>query len=70
MSRATTGRFPTERTRRSGWHERIVTLHERSYPEPVAEAFLTRFDRDIRRSDDVDGPFDALWEITVDRWVM
>ena len=50
--------------------EGTVTLHERPYPDDVVDAFGAKFGWDIRRTDDADGPFDALWEIAVDRWVM
>jgi F420H(2)-dependent biliverdin reductase len=46
-----------------------VEVHQRPYPDEVIDAFGEKFAWDIRRTDDADGPFDALWEITVERWV-
>jgi hypothetical protein len=48
--------------------EGVVTIHERPYPADVAEAFMARFGWDITTPDD-DGPYDALWEVVVERWL-
>jgi F420H(2)-dependent biliverdin reductase len=49
--------------------EGTVVVHGRPYPRAVARAFRSRFDWDIDRPD-ADGEYDALWEITIDRWLM
>ncbi len=50
--------------------EGTATIHERPYPPAVVDAFAKKFEWDISRTDDPDGPFDALLEITVSRWLM
>ncbi|MCU1395799.1 MAG: Pyridoxamine 5-phosphate oxidase [Ilumatobacteraceae bacterium] len=47
-----------------------VVVHERPYPPAVVDAFATKFEWDITDPDDKDGPFEALWEITIERWLM
>jgi hypothetical protein len=46
-----------------------VTVHDRPYPRDVVDAFLTKFGWDIARTDDPDGPYDALLEVPVRRWL-
>ena len=45
-----------------------ATVHARPYPAAVVDAFASRFDWDITQPD-AEGSYDALWEITVDRWL-
>lgn len=47
--------------------EGSAVVHERPYPPAIVDAFMARFGWDINRPDD--GPYDALWEITIDRWL-
>jgi hypothetical protein len=46
-----------------------ATVHERPYPRHVVDAFRAKFGWDITRTDDPDGPFDALWEVPARRWL-
>ena len=46
-----------------------ATVHERPYPPDVVDAFRAKFGWDITRTDDPDGPFDALWEVPARRWL-
>ena len=46
-----------------------VTIHSRPYPDTIVEAVAAKYEWNITRGDD-DGDFDALLEITVDRWLM
>ena len=50
--------------------EGTVVVHEREYPESVAHAFMAKFGWDITRTDDPEGDYGALFEVTVDRWLM
>ncbi len=50
--------------------EGTVTVHRRPYPQAVVAAFMAKYDWDISRRDDPDGPFDALLEVEVHRWLM
>jgi len=50
--------------------EGTVVVHERSYPSHVADAFMSKFGWDINRADHADGDYGALFEVTVDRWLM
>lgn len=47
-----------------------AVVHARPYPSDVIDAFGEKFVWDIRREDADDGAYDALWEITVDHWLM
>lgn len=49
--------------------EGSVTIHARPYPDPVVRVFASKFGWDITRPD-ADGPFDALLQVRVDRWLM
>ncbi len=49
--------------------EATVRVLQRPYPPLVVDAFEAKFEWDITKPDD-EGPYDALWEITVTRWVM
>ena len=49
--------------------EAIVDVPQRPYPRSVVDAFAAKFEWDITKPDD-EGPYDALWEITVKRWLM
>jgi PPOX class probable F420-dependent enzyme len=40
------------------------------YPHNVIEAFSDKFQWNVIDPLDPDGPFDALWEITITRWLM
>jgi PPOX class probable F420-dependent enzyme len=46
--------------------EGTATVHRPPFPDLVAEAFLARFDWDIR----LDDAYDALVELPVARWTM
>lgn len=50
--------------------EGTAAVRRRPYPASVTDAFIDKYDWDISRPDDPDGSFDALLEITVDRWLM
>ncbi len=50
--------------------EGTASVHEPPYPRAVVDAFLEKYDWDISKHDDPDGPFDALLEISVRRWLM
>ena len=50
--------------------EGTATVHQRPHPQAVIEAFIDKYDWDISRRDDPDGPFDALLEVAVHRWLM
>ena len=45
-------------------------VHAPPYPPTVTDAFLGKYGWDITRVDDPDGPFDALWEVVVRRWLL
>jgi hypothetical protein len=47
-----------------------AVVHARPYPTSIVEAFMAKFGWDIEREDDPDGPFDALWQVRVDRWLL
>ena len=40
------------------------------YPQKVIDAFSDKFQWNVIDPLDPDGPFDALWEITITRWLM
>ena len=48
--------------------EGVAVVHQRPYPPAVVDAFAAKFDWDITRPDE-DASYDALWEITVERWL-
>jgi hypothetical protein len=50
--------------------EGVVVVHSRPYPSSIVEAFMSKFGWDIEREDDPDGPFDALWQMRVERWLL
>jgi F420H(2)-dependent biliverdin reductase len=50
--------------------EGTVFVMEQPYPPEIIEAFGEKFQWNIINPTDPDGPFDALWEITVTRWLM
>ena len=50
--------------------EGTVVVHERTYPQPVVDAFMAKFGWDLTRTDHPDGDYGALFEVTVDRWLM
>jgi hypothetical protein len=46
-----------------------ASLHSAPFPAAVAAAFVRKFEWDINSSEPGDGPYEALWEIAIDRWV-
>lgn len=48
--------------------EGTAVRHARPFPPAVREVFVAKFDWDID-VDDEDGVHDALFEITIDRWL-
>jgi hypothetical protein len=40
------------------------------YPQKIIDAFADKFQWNVIDPLDPDGPFDALWEITITRWLM
>lgn len=48
--------------------EGTARIHDQPYPTEVADAFASKFDWDIRQPT-ADGSYDALIEISVDRWL-
>ena len=50
--------------------EGVARINERPYPTDVVNAFIEKFDWDISRTDDPDGVFGALLEISVSKWLM
>lgn len=49
--------------------EAMVDVLQRPYPRSVVDAFAAKFEWDITKPDD-EGPYDALWKISVNRWLM
>ena len=47
-----------------------AVVHARPYPPSICAAFMAKFGWDISREDDPDGPYDALWEVRVSRWLL
>jgi F420H(2)-dependent biliverdin reductase len=47
-----------------------VTVHATPYPQRIVDGFLAKYGWDISRTDDPDGPFDALWQVSVRRWLL
>jgi F420H(2)-dependent biliverdin reductase len=50
--------------------EGTVFVVDVPFPNDVVEAFSEKFQWDLHDPTDPDGPFDALWEITITRWLM